>query len=131
MKSIALDFKNKMICVMTEGQQGTEYMLELTKEQFFPYIPEKYRDYDSFTWNFQNDTFAINEDYDLEPGSIMTSAAFIPKLIIPMKRLGSHYNNFIELMGYEEISTQSIFDELLTEMFKLACEDYTTEESEE
>ena len=34
MKSISVDFINKVICVMTEGQEGTEFSPELDKIKF-------------------------------------------------------------------------------------------------
>ena len=62
MKSIALDFKNNMICFMTAGQQGTETNPYLKKVAFNSFIPEQFRDKNSFTWNFENETFAVNRN---------------------------------------------------------------------
>lgn len=117
MNSISLDFKNKMTCIMTAGQQGTEYAPDLHKELFYPYIPEKYRNYNSFTWNFEDETFAVNRDFTFIPGALMTENSFVPEVIIPMKGLSLYFSKFIELMGFEEYSTKDIFDGLLEEIF--------------
>ena len=61
MNSISLDFDNNMICFMTEGQQGTESNPDLKKVAFNSFIPEEFRDRNSFTWNFENETFAVNQ----------------------------------------------------------------------
>lgn len=49
MKSIALDFKNNMVCFMTAGQQGTEANPGLKKVAFNSFIPEQFRGRNSFT----------------------------------------------------------------------------------
>lgn len=107
MKSIALDFKNNMICIMTPGQQGTECNPDLKKIAFNSFIPEQFRDRNSFTWNFENETFSINKNYELHEGCIMTKDCFIPELIIPMPNLGIRYDEFIAILGYEEVDLKS------------------------
>lgn len=64
MKSIELDFN--------AGHQGTETNPDLKKIAFNSFIPEQFRDRNSFTWNFENETFAVNQDYELHEGYIMT-----------------------------------------------------------
>lgn len=107
MKSIALDFKNNMICFMTEGQQGTERNPDLKKVAFNSFIPEKYRERNSFTWNFENETFAVNQDYELQEGCIMTKDCFVPEIIIPMPKLAKRYDEFVAIMGYEEVDLKA------------------------
>lgn len=107
MKSIALDFKNNMICFMTEGQQGTETNPGLKKVAFNSFIPEQFRDRNSFTWNFENETFAVNQDYELYEGCIMTEDCFIPECIIPMLKLWKRYDEFVAIMGYEEVDLKA------------------------
>lgn len=107
MKSIALDFKNNRICFMTEGQQGTEQNPDLKKIAFNSFIPEKYRERNSFTWNFENETFAVNQDYELQEGCIMTKDCFVPEIIIPMPKLAKRYDEFVAIMGYEEVDLKA------------------------
>ena len=102
MKSISLDFKNNRICIMTECQQGTEHGQDMKKIKFHSFIPEKYREYDSFTWNFEAETFAVNQNYELKDGCIMTKDCFIPLVILPMHGLKKRYEEFIAILGYEE-----------------------------
>lgn len=56
MKAISLDFKNNMVCILTAGQQGTETHPDLKKVAFNSFIPEQFRDRNSFTWDFENET---------------------------------------------------------------------------
>ena len=119
MKSISIDFENQKICIMTAGQQGTEEALGLTKEMFYPFIPEQYRDKDSFTWNFEDNTFSVNQKYQLRDGAIMTSDCFIPQFIMPMKNLEKQYEEFISIMGYEEFNMKDIADAFPDEIRKL------------
>lgn len=119
MKSISLDFNNNMICFMTDGQQGTEQNFDIKKLAFNSFIPEKHRDYNSFTWNFENDTFAVNQDYVLQDGCIMTKDCFIPRFIIPMKGLHKRYNEFIAIMGYEEVDLKAEMPEALRKLLGL------------
>lgn len=103
MKSIAIDFTNNMVCFMTAGQQGTEINFDLKKIAFHSFIPEQFRERNSFTWNFENETFAVNQDYELHNGCIMTKDCFVPEFIIPMPKLGKRYDEFVAIMGYEEV----------------------------
>lgn len=119
MKSISLDFTNKMICIMADGQQGTEQKPDIKKVAFHSFIPEKYRDYNSFTWNFETETFTVNQDYVLHDGCIMTKDDFIPQFIIPMQGLKKRYDEFIAIMGYEEVDLKSEMPEELKKMLGL------------
>lgn len=103
MKSISIDFENNYLCIMIKGQQGTE-RCDFKKEDFYKFIPEKYRDKSSFTWNFENETIAVNQDYILHSGSIMTKDCFIPQVIVPLSGLARRYDKFIALMGYKEVN---------------------------
>ena len=51
---------------MTDGQQGTEHGQDMKKEKFNSFIPDKFREYNSFTWNFEAETFAVNKEINLE-----------------------------------------------------------------
>ena len=120
MKSISLDFKNNRICIMTDGQQGTEHGQDMKKEKFNSFIPDKFREYNSFTWNFEAETFAVNQDYNLKDGCIMTKDCFIPEVILPMHGLKKRYDEFIAILGYEETAWKTEdFPEELRGLFSL------------
>lgn len=103
MKSISIDFMNHIVCIMSKGQHGTEFNPDLKKVAFNSFIPPKYQDQNSFTWNFENETFAVNQDFLLHDGCIMTEDDFLPEIIIPMSGLGKRYEEFISIMNYEEV----------------------------
>lgn len=107
MKSISLDFINNIVCIMSDGYQGTEYNPNLCKKDLFPFIPDKYSEYSSFTWNFENETFIVNQEYSLPAGAIATSDSFIPVLIIPMNGLRKRYKEFLDKIKYEEINIKN------------------------
>ena len=115
MKSISIDFKNDRICIMSAGQQGVEHSL-FRKEDFLSFIPEKWHAFNSFTWNFEDEVFAVNQEYELVDGAIMTSDCFIPILMIPMPGLADQYDNFLSLMDYEEVN---LIEEMPEELRKL------------
>lgn len=119
MKSISLDFNNNMICFMTDGQQGTEQNPDIKKVAFHSFIPEKYCDYSSFTWNFESETFAVNQDYILHDGCIMTKDCFVPQFIIPMKGLKKRYDEFVAIMGYKEVDLKAEMPEALRKLLGL------------
>lgn len=105
MKAISIDFKNKRVCIMIEGQQGTEVIPNVVKDTFTDYIPKQFRDYSSFTWNFEENLFSVNEDFDLREDAIITKENFSPKIILSMPELSEKYKEFIGLLGYEEVDT--------------------------
>lgn len=119
MKSIGIDFSNKRICIMTEGQQGTERATEelSDKSKFDGFIPEQYRNHTSYTWNFDDETFAVNQDYQLVEGAIMTEGCFVPTVIVPMPGLNKRWNEMTNLLGYEEINLK---EEIIKEMPDIA-----------
>lgn len=92
---------------MTEGQQGTERAIEelSDKRKFFDsFIPEKYRNHTSYTWNFEDETFSVNQDYHLADGCIMTKECFVPEIIVPMPGLNKRWNDMTQLLGMEEVN---------------------------
>lgn len=89
---------------MTKGQQGTEYYPDMKKVAFSSFIPELYRSCNSFTWNFEDETFSVNQDYILHDGCIMTEECFIPQHIVPMQGLNQRYDEFLAILGYEEVN---------------------------
>ena len=119
MKSIGIDFSNRMLCIMTEGQQGTEQAIEelSDKSKFDCFIPEKYRNHTSYTWNFEDETFAVNQDYHLADGCIMTKECFVPEVIVPMPGLKKRWNEMTQLLGMEEVNLK---DEIKKDMPDIA-----------
>ena len=107
MNSIALDFKNNMVCLMTAGQQRTESNPDIQRVAFNSFIPEQFRNRTSFTWNFEDETFTVNHDYELHEGCIMTKDCFIPELILPMPNLSKRYDEFIAILGYSQIDLKT------------------------
>lgn len=118
MKSIAIDFKNNRLCIMKKGQQGTE-RCNLKKEDFYEFIPEKYRNKSSFTWDFENETVAVNQDYELAAGCIMTKDCFIPQVIFPLSGLAKQYDKFMKIMDYEEVNIVDDIPDYLKDLFGL------------
>lgn len=107
MKSISIDFKNCCVCLMLDGQQGTEINLKLNdKSKFLDMFPseELMNSSSSFTWNFEDDLFAVNEEYikSGDSNEIMTKDCFVPLKIITYPGLSDKYNEMLSLMGYEE-----------------------------
>lgn len=123
MKSLAIDFTNKSLCIMNNGQEGTQYC-DVSKDALLKFIPERYRNYTSFTWNFENETLSMNQEYKLSEnaikrGAIITKDCFIPECIVPMPGLSSHYNEFLEILDLEEISGKDLLSELSPYLRKL------------
>lgn len=105
---------------MTEGQRGTETNLSIEKETFLKYIPDKFQQHSSFTWNFENETFSVNQDYVKAEGSIMTEACFIPEVILPIPGLKKKYQDFVEDLGYVECNIENfLFESLLKNLFRV------------
>lgn len=107
MKSISIDFKNCCVCLMLDGQQGTEINLKLNdKSKFLDMFPseELMNSSSSFTWNFEDNLFAVNDEYIKSGNSneIMTKDCFVPLKIITYPGLSNKYNEMLSLMGYEE-----------------------------
>ena len=104
MKIITIDFKNKIIYIATEGEKIVKRNVELDKRDFSNCIPSKYIDYDSFSWNFLNETFAVNQDYKLLDGAEITYDSCLPQFIIPMSGLKKYFKEILKLIGEDETS---------------------------
>ena len=63
MKRLSLDFDNRCLCIMMPGQEGTQIVPELKKEDFESFIPGKYKDRSSFTWDFEAESISVNQPY--------------------------------------------------------------------
>ena len=103
MKRLSIDFDNNCLCIMMPGQQGTELVPGIKKEDFESFIPEKYRDKDSFTWDFETETISVNQPYTAEK-NFMTKECFIPQVVEPMPKLGKKFDKFTKLLGMETVN---------------------------
>lgn len=125
MKSISIDFINHRVCIMTDGQQGTQIDTSVSdKSKFKDMFPNKelMDESDSFTWNFENNLFAVNENYVMsgKPNEIMTEDCFIPKKIISFPGLSDQYEKMLSLMEYEEVKwTEDDFKDFPDEIKEL------------
>ena len=99
MKKVTIDFTNQVICIKARSYQETKRIEFLDKEEFAQFFPEKkyMTDYNSYTWNFDTNTFIVNQDKELktnESGEIR----FLPEVIIPMPKLSRKYREFMDLV---------------------------------
>lgn len=101
---------------MMPGQQGTELVPGIKKEDFENFIPEKYRDKDSFTWDFETETISVNQPYKALNG-FMTKDCFIPQVVEPMPKLRKKFDEFTKLLGIE---TVNLADEIRKNMPEVA-----------
>lgn len=108
MNSIAIDFKNHCVCIMKDNQRGTEINLSIgDKIKYASMFPsqELMESSTSFTWNFEDNLFAVNEEYTMsgKPNEIMTEDCFIPVKIVTFSGLSEKYDEMKSLMGYEDV----------------------------
>ena len=118
MKRISIDFDNRCLCIMTEGQQGTEIHPELNKEDFMGFIPKKYQDGSSFTWDFEAESFSKNQPYKAIDG-FMTKECFVADYTEPMPKLGKRFNEFIKLLGMEPVNLANEIRKEMPDIAKL------------
>ncbi len=116
MKRLSIDFDNSCLCIMMPGQQGTELVPGIKKEDFEGFIPQKYRDKSSFTWDFEVESISINQPYKAV-NNFMTKECFVPEVVEPMPKLGKRFNEFIKLLDMEPVN---LADEIRKEMPEVA-----------
>ncbi len=119
MKSIGIDFHNNRIRILFGGQRGVEENLGLKKVAFNSFIPEQFRNRESFTWDFENETFTVNKDYVLPADAIMTVDSFVPELVTTMPGLGERFDEFRAIMGYEEVDLSAEIPGLMQEICEI------------
>ena len=104
MKSITIDFTNKNICVRAKGKSGTRKFLRFDKEFLSKFFPEdKYMtDYNSYTWDFDRDTFVVNQDKK-NMFSPSGEIKYLPEIIVPMPKLSRRYREFISILKKAEL----------------------------
>ena len=103
MKRLSLDFDNRCLCIMMPGQEGTQIVSELKKEDFESFIPGKFKDRSSFTWDFEAESISINQPYKAI-NNFMTKECFVPEVVEPMPKLGKRLNLFIKLLDLEPVN---------------------------
>lgn len=107
MKQISLDFKNRMLAIRTESQDGTEVMWEdIQKDILLDFIPKTiYMKGDNFTFDFENEIVSINQSvtYEgIEEGAIYTVDMFVSAEDYPIPGLSDKFYKMIDRMGYAE-----------------------------
>ena len=99
MKRVTIDFTNQVICIKARSYQETRKIESLDKEEFAQFFPAKkyMTDYNSYTWNFDTNTFIVNQDQKVkveESGEIR----YLPEVIVPMPKLSRKYREFMDLL---------------------------------
>ena len=89
---------------------------KLDKATFDSFIPEKYKNKNSFTWDFQAETISVNHPYKAI-NNFMTKECFIPEVVEPMPKLEKRFDEFIKLLNMEPVN---LADELRKEDPSLA-----------
>ncbi len=102
MKQFSLDFKDSILGIKTDKQDTTEKIFGLKKEDFESFIPEKYKDRMSFTWDFEAETISINEVYKPSNTNNGWNLRFIPEVVEPMPNLGKRFDEFAKTVKLEE-----------------------------
>ncbi len=99
MKKVSIDFTNQIVCIKARSYQETREFESLEKEEFAQFFPEKkyMTDYNSYTWNFDTNTFIVNQEQKAK-GNERGEVRFLPELIIPMPKLSRKYREFMDLV---------------------------------
>lgn len=106
MRIVSLDFKNHIIYVAVDESERIKFEADIKKTVFSSFIPvQYYHDYDSFTWNFDNEIFAVNQNYIVKDDIIVAKECFVPQVIEPMNGLKKRFNKFVRLLEYEPEET--------------------------
>ena len=116
MKRLALDFDNNCLCIMMEGQHGTEIISGIKREDFKSFIPEKYNDKSSFTWDFETENISVNRPYKAK-NNFMTEECFVPEIVESMPGIGKRFNEFIKILDLEPVN---LAEEIKKDMPELA-----------
>ena len=115
MKKVGVNFIEKTICFLTEGQQGTEGVFDLDADKVKKYAPEECKTRSCLMWDFEAHTCTVCEDYcltdeDRKKVCIITRECFKERkdLVYPCE---ADYNAFIKALGYEQISFRQMIAE--------------------
>ena len=116
MKRLSIVFDNNCLCIMMSGHQGTDIISDLRQEDFESFIPKKFKDKSSFTWDFEAETISINQPYKAT-NNYMTKECFIPMVTEPYPKLSKRYDEFLRLLKVKPIN---LVDEIRREMPEVA-----------
>jgi hypothetical protein len=101
---------------MMPGQEGTQIIPELKREDFESFIPQKFSKKSSFTWDFEAESVSVNQPYKAKD-NFMTKECFVPEVVEPMPKLGKRFNEFIKLLKMEPVN---LADEIQKDMPEIA-----------
>ena len=100
MGKITVDFKNSSIIVCDRGTNGTMFY-DKPIEDFSGLIPKPYYEKRTcFTWDFDNNSFFVNETNELPEGAILLGESIKPILKLPLE---IDYDSFIKHAELEEV----------------------------
>ena len=108
MKIISIDFNSNIICFTGKEERRIKSTDELKKEDFIGFIPRKHMEYNSFSWNFEAETFAVNQENKRIEECDTEKDYFRPQFIIPMKGLRKRYKEFVAIMGDETLQLEEV-----------------------
>lgn len=102
MNIISIAFHKKELYIKRKGQEGTEIVPELDIEKFREFFIAEMmeKDYDSYSWDFENETVTCN------------GSNYEPLVSYPFIGLKDRYNEFLEALEYEEVKGSDILDEI-------------------
>lgn len=118
MKRLSIDFDNHCLCIMMPGQEGTQIIPELKREDFKSFIQEKFSDKSSFTWDFEGESVSVNQPYKAID-NFVTKESFVPEVVEPMPKLGKRFNEFIKLLNMEPVNLADEIQKDIPEIAKL------------
>ncbi len=100
MKKVTIDFTNNIIRISARSYQETKKLSSLDKDFIASFFPSKkyLEDYNSYTWNFDLNTFVVNQEQKIDASADADSIKFLPELIVPMPKLSRKYKEFMNLI---------------------------------
>ena len=99
MKTVTIDFTNKIIKIQAKKYQDIKKFEAFKKEVLEPFFPEKkfMTDYNSYTWDFDSNIFIVNQD-KRTAYSGTGEIRYYPELIIPVPNLSRRYKEFMNIV---------------------------------
>ncbi len=93
MKRLSLDFEKGCLCYALNKNKGIKQLSNLNRDDFKAFIPDRFIDKASYTWDFEAETISINQK-----SSAMTDKSFIPEVVTPYPKLTKRFQEFIRLL---------------------------------
>ena len=124
MKKIGIDFDNQLLLVLTDNTKGTQNFDVPKKIALNSFIPPEYHDRNSFTWDFEGETIAINLPDIGCPKGLAGEDSFNPEIEVSLPGLSTRYDEFLAILRLSEetVSAQEIFDFVLKELIGMDYE---------